>query len=148
MEKLIIKGHIPLSGEIKISGAKNATLPIIAASLLSGHPIRIGNVPHLRDVTTMVSLLGQMGVRTTLDEHSNVEIDAGSLNSYHAPYDLVRTMRASILVLGPLLSRFGKAEVSLPGGCAIGARPVDQHLKGLKAMGATIDIQGGYIKAS
>ena len=137
MEKLIIKGNIPLNGEIKISGAKNAALPILAASLLSNSPIQISNIPHLQDVTTIVSLLGQMGVHITLDERSNIEVDASQLESFHAPYELVRTMRASIFVLGPLLSRFGEAEVSLPGGCAIGTRPVDQHLKGMQAMGAT-----------
>lgn len=147
MEKLIIKGKNPLNGEIRISGAKNAALPILAATLLSGKPIQISNIPHLQDVTTIVSLLGQMGVRITLDERSNIEVNAQNLDSFYAPYDLVRTMRASVLVLGPLLSRFGAAEVSLPGGCAIGTRPVDQHLKGLQAMGATIDIEKGYIKA-
>ncbi|RDI38454.1 UDP-N-acetylglucosamine 1-carboxyvinyltransferase [Aquicella lusitana] len=148
MEKLIIKGQHPLNGEIKISGAKNAALPILAASLLNSSPIQISNIPHLQDVTTIVSLLGQMGVRITLDERSNIEVDAGKLNSFHAPYELVRTMRASVLVLGPLLARFGQAEVSLPGGCAIGTRPVDQHLKGLRAMGADIRIENGYIKAT
>ncbi len=147
MEKLIIKGNIPLNGEIKISGAKNAALPILAASLLSPAPIQISNIPHLQDVTTIVSLLGQMGVRITLDERSNIEVEADRLESFHAPYELVRTMRASVLVLGPLLSRFGEAEVSLPGGCAIGTRPVDQHLKGMQAMGAEIKIENGYIKA-
>jgi UDP-N-acetylglucosamine 1-carboxyvinyltransferase len=147
MEKLIIKGNHPLNGEIKVSGAKNAALPILAASLLSSAPIQISNIPHLQDVTTIVSLLGQMGVRITLDERSSIEVDATHLSSFHAPYELVRTMRASILVLGPLLSRFGEAEVSLPGGCAIGTRPVDQHLKGLQAMGADIIIENGYIKA-
>ena len=147
MERLIIKGNIPLNGEIKISGAKNAALPILAASLLSSAPIQISNIPHLQDVTTIVSLLGQMGARITLDERANIEIDARHLTSFHAPYELVRTMRASVLVLGPLLSRFGAAEVSLPGGCAIGTRPVDQHLKGLRAMGAEIQIENGYIKA-
>jgi UDP-N-acetylglucosamine 1-carboxyvinyltransferase len=147
MEKLIIKGNNPLSGEIKISGAKNAALPILAASLLTNSPIQISNIPHLQDVTTIVSLLGQMGVRITLDERSNIEVDASGLASYQAPYELVRTMRASILVLGPLLSRFGFAEVSLPGGCAIGTRPVDQHLKGMQAMGAEMRIENGYIKA-
>lgn len=147
MEKLIIKGNHPLNGEIKISGAKNAALPILAATLLSSSPIQISNIPHLQDVTTIVSLLGQMGVRITLDERSNIEVDAGRLESYHAPYELVRTMRASVLVLGPLLSRFGQAEVSLPGGCAIGSRPVDQHLKGMMAMGADMSIENGYIKA-
>jgi UDP-N-acetylglucosamine 1-carboxyvinyltransferase len=122
-------------------------LPILAASLLTEAPIQISNIPHLQDVTTIVSLLSQMGVRITLDERSNIEVDASRLESFHAPYELVRTMRASILVLGPLLSRFGKAEVSLPGGCAIGTRPVDQHLKGLQAMGAKIRLENGYIKA-
>lgn len=147
MEKLIIKGNHPLSGEIKISGAKNAALPLLAASLLSNSSIQLRNIPHLQDVTTIVSLLGQMGVRITLDERTNIEVNSNTLNSFHAPYDLVRTMRASILVLGPLLARFGEAEVSLPGGCAIGTRPVDQHLKGLQAMGAHIAIENGYIKA-
>lgn len=147
MEKLIIKGNTPLNGEIKISGAKNAALPILAASLLSGAPIQISNIPHLQDVTTIVSLLSQLGVKITLDERSNIEVDAGALGSFNAPYELVRTMRASVLVLGPLLSRFGEAEVSLPGGCAIGTRPVDQHLKGMQAMGAEIRIENGYIKA-
>jgi UDP-N-acetylglucosamine 1-carboxyvinyltransferase len=147
MEKLIIKGDIPLNGEIRISGAKNAALPILAASLLSSAPIQISNIPHLQDVTTIVTLLGQMGVRITLDERSNIEVDAGQLTSFNAPYELVRTMRASVLVLGPLLSRFGEAIVSLPGGCAIGTRPVDQHLKGMQAMGAQMSIENGYIKA-
>lgn len=147
MEKLIINGGHPLNGEIKISGAKNAALPILAASLLCQSPVQISNIPHLQDVTTIVSLLGQLGTHITLDERSNIEIDASRLNSVHAPYELVRTMRASILVLGPLLSRFGAAEVSLPGGCAIGTRPVDQHLKGMMAMGAEMCIENGYIKA-
>jgi len=147
MEKLIIKGNNPLNGEIKISGAKNAALPILAATLLSSAPVQISNIPHLQDVTTIVGLLGQMGVRITLDERSNIEIDASRLESLHAPYELVRTMRASVLVLGPLLSRFGEAVVSLPGGCAIGTRPVDQHLKGMQAMGAEMSIENGYIKA-
>jgi len=147
MEKLIIQGNIPLQGEIRISGAKNAALPILTASLLTAAPVQISNVPHLHDVTTIVSLLGQMGAHVTIHERLNVEVNAASLNSFHAPYDLVRTMRASVLVLGPLLSRFGAAEVSLPGGCAIGTRPVDQHLKGMQAMGADISIEKGYIKA-
>ncbi len=147
MEKLIIKGGHPLNGEIKISGAKNAALPILAASLLSSSPVQISNIPHLQDVTTIVSLLGQMGVNITLDERANIEIYADKLASFHAPYELVRTMRASVLVLGPLLSRFGEADVSLPGGCAIGTRPVDQHLKGMQAMGADIKIENGYIRA-
>ena len=144
----MIKGGRPLIGEIKISGAKNAALPILAATLLSDSPIQISNIPHLQDVTTIVSLLGQMGVKITLDERSNIEVDARELSCFNAPYELVRTMRASVLVLGPLLSRFGQAEVSLPGGCAIGTRPVDQHLKGLHAMGADISIDNGYIKAT
>ncbi|MEO8400415.1 MAG: UDP-N-acetylglucosamine 1-carboxyvinyltransferase [Gammaproteobacteria bacterium] len=147
MDKLIIRGNVPLNGEIRISGAKNAALPILTAALLTAAPVRICNIPHLHDVTTTMSLLGQMGVHLTLDERSNVEVDASSLHSFHAPYELVRTMRASILVLGPLLGRFGEADVSLPGGCAIGTRPVDQHLKGMQAMGAEIRVENGYIKA-
>lgn len=147
MEKLIIRGNKPLNGEIRISGAKNAALPILAATLLSSEPIQISNIPHLQDVTTIVGLLSQMGVHITLDERVNIEADASQLASFHAPYELVRTMRASVLVLGPLLSRFGQAEVSLPGGCAIGTRPVDQHLKGMQAMGAEMSIENGYIKA-
>lgn len=147
MEKLIIKGNNPLSGEIKISGAKNAALPILAGSLLTAYPTQISNIPHLQDVTTIVSLLGRMGVKMTLNDCGSIEANAQQLTSYHAPYELVRTMRASVLVLGPLLARFGQAEVSLPGGCAIGTRPVDQHLKGLQAMGAEIDIENGYIRA-
>ncbi len=147
MDKLIINGNVPLHGEIRISGAKNAALPIIAASLLTGAPVRIGNIPHLHDVTTIISLLGQMGASLTLDEKANIEVNASGVNSFYAPYELVRTMRASVLVLGPLLGRFGEADVSLPGGCAIGTRPVDQHLKGLQAMGADIRVENGYIKA-
>src|SRR5471030_106769 len=147
MDKLIINGNVPLHGEIRISGAKNAALPIIAPSLLTPAPVRIGNIPPLQDVTTIISLLGQMGASLTLDEKSNIEVNASNVNSFYAPYELVRTMRASILVLGPLLSRFGEADVSLPGGCAIGTRPVDQHLKGLQAMGASIQVENGYIKA-
>jgi UDP-N-acetylglucosamine 1-carboxyvinyltransferase len=147
MDKLIINGNVPLQGEIRISGAKNAALPIIAASLLTAAPVRIGNIPHLHDVTTIISLLGQMGASLTLDERANIEVNASDVKSFYAPYELVRTMRASILVLGPLLGRFGEADVSLPGGCAIGTRPVDQHLKGLQAMGADIRVENGYIKA-
>jgi UDP-N-acetylglucosamine 1-carboxyvinyltransferase len=147
MDKLIIRGNVPLNGEIRISGAKNAALPILTAALLTAAPVRICNIPHLHDVTTTMSLLGQMGVHLTLDERSNVEVDASNVHSYHAPYELVRTMRASVLVLGPLLSRFGQADVSLPGGCAIGTRPVDQHLKGMQLMGADIRVEAGYIKA-
>ncbi len=144
----MIAGGIPLNGEVRISGAKNSVLPILAGCLLSTAPVRISNVPHLHDVTTMMELLGQFGVRLTVDEHMMIELDASPVAHFHAPYELVRTMRASILVLGPLLARFGQAEVSLPGGCAIGPRPVDLHIRGLEAMGAQIRIENGYIKAS
>jgi UDP-N-acetylglucosamine 1-carboxyvinyltransferase len=147
MGKLIIRGGTPLNGEVKISGAKNSALAILAASLLSTEPIQLSNIPHLQDISTIVSLLSQMGAHITLDERDNLEIDSSALHSSYAPYELVRTMRASILVLGPLLSRLGEATVSLPGGCAIGSRPIDQHLKGLQAMGATIQIKNGYIIA-
>ncbi len=147
MEKLAINGGHRLQGETVISGAKNATLPILAGALLSEGKVRIGNVPHLRDVTTMVQLLGRMGVDVLVHDSMEVEVDASSINEFSAPYDLVKTMRASILVLGPLLARFGQADVSLPGGCAIGARPVDLHVKGLKALGADIEIDDGYIRA-
>lgn len=147
MDKLLIKGGLPLEGEVKISGAKNAALPILAACLLSAKPIKIRNVPKLKDVTTMMQLLGRMGVHLGIDEYTNIDIDASQVTELCAPYDLVRTMRASILVLGPLVSRFGAAEVSLPGGCAIGSRPVDLHIQGLEAMGAEIALEGGYIKA-
>ncbi len=147
MDKLIIQGNNSLNGEIRISGAKNAALPILAASLLTAAPVRICNIPHLQDVMTIMSLLGQLGARITLDERSNIEVDANKIHSYEAPYELVRTMRASVLVLGPLLGRFGAANVSLPGGCAIGTRPVDQHLKGMIAMGTHIEVTNGYIKA-
>jgi len=129
MDKLIIQGGGPLAGEIRISGAKNAALPILAGALLAEHPVVIGNVPHLHDITTTMSLLGQMGVQLSVDEKMRVEVDNSTISSYKAPYELVKTMRASIIVLGPLLARYGKAEVSLPGGCAIGSRPVDLHLK-------------------
>jgi UDP-N-acetylglucosamine 1-carboxyvinyltransferase len=147
MEKLVIRGGHSLSGETLISGAKNATLPILAGALLSEGKVRIGNLPHLRDVTTMVQLLGRMGVDVLVHDSMEVEVDASTINEFSAPYDLVKTMRASILVLGPLLARFGEADVSLPGGCAIGARPVDLHVKGLKALGADIEINDGYIRA-
>jgi UDP-N-acetylglucosamine 1-carboxyvinyltransferase len=147
MDKLEISGGIPLEGEVRISGAKNATLPILCGALLAEGPVTIGNVPHLQDVTTTIELLGRMGVTVTLDEHMRIEVDAGSIRDYVAPYDLVKTMRASILVLGPLLARFGQADVSLPGGCAIGARPVNIHVAGLQALGASIHIEGGYIRA-
>ncbi len=144
----MITGGTPLKGEIRISGAKNSVLPILAGSLLSAAPVFISNVPHLNDVTTMMELLGQFGVKLTVDENLTIELDASSVSHYCAPYELVRTMRASILVLGPLLARFGEAEVSLPGGCAIGPRPVDLHIHGLEAMGAEISIENGYIKGS
>lgn len=147
MDKLVIKGGPPLAGEVRISGAKNAALPILAATLLSNGPITIGNVPHLQDITTTMELLGRMGVQLTVDERMQVEIDPSAINTYIAPYELVRTMRAAILVLGPLVARFGEAEVSLPGGCAIGSRPVNLHIEGLRAMGADISVEAGYIKA-
>lgn len=147
MDKLIITGGTTLNGEVYISGAKNAALPIIASALLADEPVTLGNIPHLQDITTTMELLGQMGVTLVIDEKMNVEIDSSSINSYVAPYELVKKMRASILVLGPLLARFGEAEVSLPGGCAIGSRPVDLHIRGLQAMGADIVVENGYIKA-
>ncbi|HOP18074.1 MAG TPA: UDP-N-acetylglucosamine 1-carboxyvinyltransferase [Gammaproteobacteria bacterium] len=147
MDKLIITGGKPLSGDVRISGAKNAALPILAATLLAEDPMVIGNIPHLRDITTTMELLGRMGVELTVDEKMRVEVDAGRLDNPFAPYELVKTMRASILVLGPLLARCGQADVSLPGGCAIGSRPVDLHIEGLRAMGAEITVEGGYIKA-
>ena len=147
MDKLIITGGKPLSGDVRISGAKNAALPILAATLLAEDPMVIGNIPHLRDITTTMELLGRMGVELTLDEKMHVEVDASRLDNPFAPYELVKTMRASILVLGPLLARCGQADVSLPGGCAIGSRPVDVHIEGLRAMGAEISVEGGYVKA-
>ena len=148
MDKLIISGGNPLSGSVRISGAKNAVLPILVATLLCDDAVTLENVPHLNDVTTTMTLLGRMGVRLTLNDNLLIEADASGVDSYAAEYELVKTMRASILVLGPLLSRFGEAVVSLPGGCAIGARPVDLHINGLQAMGAEISLDGGYIKAS
>jgi UDP-N-acetylglucosamine 1-carboxyvinyltransferase len=147
MDKLIITGDIPLRGEIRISGAKNAALPILAATLLSEDPVTVCNLPHLHDITTMIELLVSMGIEVSVDEKLNVEIDSSTIKQLTAPYELVKTMRASILVLGPLLSRFGRAEVSLPGGCAIGSRPVDLHIMGMQAMGATVVVENGYIKA-
>jgi UDP-N-acetylglucosamine 1-carboxyvinyltransferase len=147
MAKIVISGGEPLKGDVWISGAKNAVLPILAATLLADEPITIGNVPHLHDVTTTMEVLGQMGVQLTIDERMNIHIDPRTADKYFAPYDLVKTMRASILVLGPLVAKFGQADVSLPGGCAIGSRPVDQHLRGLEALGATITVENGYIKA-
>ena len=147
MDKLVIEGGVPLTGSVAISGAKNAALPILTAALLTDEPLLINNVPHLRDVSTMLNLLMQMGVTTSLDEKGGVELRAGKITDPVAPYELVKTMRASVLVLGPLVARLGEARVSLPGGCAIGLRPVDQHLKGLQALGATIDMEQGYMIA-
>ena len=147
MEKLLIQGGVSLDGDVRISGAKNAVLPILAATLLGSSPSEISNVPHLRDVTTMMRLLGQLGASLTVDEKMAIEVDPTTVDSCLAPYELVRTMRASIVVLGPLVARFGEAEVSLPGGCAIGARPVNLHIDGLKAMGAEIQVEEGYIRA-
>lgn len=147
MDKLIIEGGRRLSGEVAVSGAKNAALPILAATLLTEAPVTVRNVPHLRDVTTTLSLLQTMGAKVTLDDKNDVEISAETVNRREAPYELVKTMRASILVLGPLLARFGEARVSLPGGCAIGARPVNLHVAGLEAMGARVSIENGFINA-
>jgi UDP-N-acetylglucosamine 1-carboxyvinyltransferase len=147
MAKIVISGGEPLSGDIQISGAKNAVLPILASCLLADEPISIGNVPHLHDVTTTMELLGQMGVQLVVDERMKIHIDPRSTDRLYAPYELVKTMRASILVLGPLVARYGQAEVSLPGGCAIGSRPVDQHIRGLQALGAEVVVENGYIKA-
>lgn len=147
MDKLIITGNGPLNGDVRISGAKNAALPILAATLLADSPMTVRNVPHLHDVTTTIGLLGRMGVELTIDEKLNVEVDPTTISSYEAPYDLVKTMRASILVLGPLIAKYGEAHVSLPGGCAIGSRPVNLHIQGLQAMGAEIEMEGGYIHA-
>lgn len=147
MDKLIVSGGYQLRGEVRISGAKNAALPVLVASLLTDKPLCIGNVPHLQDITTTMELLGRMGVRLVVDEKMVIEADASDVTSRRAPYELVKTMRASILVLGPLLTRFGEAEVSMPGGCAIGSRPVNLHIKGLQAMGAEFSIEDGYMKA-
>ena len=147
MDKLSIEGGTSLSGQVTISGAKNAALPILAGTLLAGEPVTVSNVPHLKDVTTMLSLLQMMGVQVTVDDRLKVEIDARNVDRREAPYELVKTMRASILVLGPLVARFGEADVSLPGGCAIGARPVNLHVAGLQAMGADVVVEEGFIKA-
>ncbi len=147
MDKLIITGGARLDGEIRISGAKNSALPILAATLLADEPVTVRNLPHLHDITTMIELFGRMGVQPVIDEKLSVEVDASTIKTLVAPYELVKTMRASILVLGPMVARFGQAEVALPGGCAIGTRPVDLHIRGLEAMGAHIEVEGGYIKA-
>lgn len=147
MDKLLVRGGQALNGEIRVSGAKNAALPALIASLLADSPVQIGNIPHLQDITTTLKLLQHLGASIKVDEKLSIEVDASELTVLRAPYELVRTMRASILVLGPLLARFGEAEVSLPGGCAIGSRPVNLHIRGLENMGAEVDITGGYIKA-
>jgi UDP-N-acetylglucosamine 1-carboxyvinyltransferase len=147
MDKLIIQGGVPLSGEIRVSGAKNAALPLMCAALLTSEQLTLSNVPHLRDVSTMLRLLAQMGVEVSLDDRLGLSLKAERLSDPLAPYELVKTMRASILVLGPLLARCGEARVSLPGGCAIGSRPVDLHIKGLEALGAEISVEQGYISA-
>jgi len=147
LDKLLIEGGTSLSGQVRISGAKNAALPILAGTLLATKPVTIGNVPHLKDVTTTISLLQMMGAQVTVDDHLNVEVDASDVAHRTAPYELVKTMRASILVLGPLVARFGEADVSLPGGCAIGARPVNLHVAGLQTLGADVVVENGFIKA-
>lgn len=147
MDKLLITGGTKIKGDVRISGAKNAALPIIAATLLTKETVTLSNLPHLNDITTLLGLLGCMGVSVVLNEDMSVEVTAGTITEYTAPYELVRTMRASILVLGPLLAHFGEANVSLPGGCAIGSRPVDLHIRGMEAMGAKIDVVDGYIRA-
>jgi UDP-N-acetylglucosamine 1-carboxyvinyltransferase len=148
MDKLIIQGAGPLRGDVLISGSKNAALPILSGSLLCDGLVTISNLPHLQDVTTTIELLGTLGVSLSINEKMSLEVDNSTLNSTTAPYDLVKTMRASILVLGPLLARYGEANVSFPGGCAIGSRPVDLHLRGFEAMGAKIEVDKGYIKAT
>ena len=147
MDKLLISGGAQLNGEVRISGAKNAALPILACTLLTEDTVSLSNLPHLNDITTLIGLLGCMGVNVTLNEDMSVDVCAGTISEYTAPYELVRTMRASILVLGPLLAHFGEANVSLPGGCAIGSRPVDLHIQGMEAMGAQISVEDGYIRA-
>ncbi|MDJ0654795.1 MAG: UDP-N-acetylglucosamine 1-carboxyvinyltransferase [Xanthomonadales bacterium] len=147
MAKITIQGGHALDGEVAASGAKNAVLPILAGSLLCDQPVEIGNVPHLQDVTTTVELLAQMGAEIVVDERMRLHVDTRPVEHYYAPYELVKTMRASILVLGPLVARYGEANVSLPGGCAIGTRPVNLHIEGLQALGADVRVEGGYIKA-
>lgn len=148
MDKLMMEGGRRLEGNVRISGAKNAVLPIMAATLLTDKIVRIDNIPHLHDVTTIIELLGRMGAEVTVNDNMSVEVDSAKVNRFEAPYELVKTMRASILVLGPLLARFGQARVSLPGGCAIGARPVDVHIEGMRALGATIEVEEGFVNAS
>jgi len=148
MDKLVITGGAQLAGEVRIAGAKNSALPILAATLLADSPMVVVNVPHLHDITTTMELLGRMGVQLVVDERMRIEVDTATIDNFSAPYELVKTMRASILVLGPLLARFGRADVSLPGGCAIGSRPVNLHIDGLRAMGADIHVENGYIRAT
>ena len=154
MQKIVVEGGRPLNGEVQISGAKNAVLPILCATLLADEPVEISNVPHLHDVVTTAKLLAGLGATITIDQgtigtgsESGIVVDPRTVNSHVAPYELVKTMRASVLVLGPLLAKYGEAEVSLPGGCAIGSRPVDLHIKGLQALGAEIVVEHGFIKA-
>ena len=147
MQKIVVEGGVPLKGEVQISGAKNAVLPILCATLLADGPVELSNVPHLHDVVTTVKLLGELGAGLTIDERYGITVDATTVHSQVASYELVKTMRASVLVLGPLLARYGHAEVSLPGGCAIGSRPVDLHIKGLQSLGAHITVENGFIKA-
>ncbi len=147
MDKLIIAGGGRLDGEIRISGSKNSALPVLAATLLCDEKMKVCNLPHLQDITTMIELLGQMGVELVIDDRLNLEVEANTIKDLNAPYELVKTMRASILVLGPMLAHFGEAHVSLPGGCAIGSRPVDLHIHGLQALGADIQVEGGYVHA-
>ncbi|MFY8060345.1 MAG: UDP-N-acetylglucosamine 1-carboxyvinyltransferase [Arenimonas sp.] len=147
MAKIIINGGDVLNGEVQISGAKNAVLPILCATILADEPVTLSNVPHLHDVTTTISLLGALGAKITVDDNQTLHIDPRSVNQTVAPYELVKTMRASILVLGPLLAKFGHAEVSLPGGCAIGSRPVDLHIRGMQALGAEVTVENGFVKA-
>ncbi len=148
MDRLIINGGVSLKGEIRIAGAKNSALPILAGTLLTQETVKVCNLPHLYDITTMLELLGCMGVQPVVDEKLNVEVDSSTIEHFNAPYELVKTMRASILVLGPLLAHYGRAEVALPGGCAIGSRPVNIHISALQAMGADITVENGYIKAT
>src|SRR5690554_3631930 len=148
MDKLLITGNGPVDGEVWASGAKNAALPILCATLLADEPVTIGNLPHLQDITTTLELLGRMGIEPVMGEKMTIQLDGSQVTSCHAPYELVKKMRASILVLGPLLAHYGHADVSLPGGCAIGTRPVDLHIRGLEAMGADIKVENGYIRAS
>lgn len=147
MDKFIIEGGVSLSGEVRIAGAKNAVLPILAATVLAEEPVRLSNIPRLNDVNTIIQLLSQMGIRFKIDDQSNITVESSQVSNFIAPYELVKTMRASILVLGPLLSRYGQAEVSLPGGCAIGSRPVDVHVEGMRLLGADIELKSGFIKA-